>query len=326
VANTYIGTCSWTDASLLKAATFYPGRAATADERLRFYSAVFPIVEVDSSYYALPSAANARLWSERTPPGFKFHIKAFRLFTFHWTEVKSLPKDLKSIAPLEKDRFYFRDASNELRNELMNRFSRAIAPLSETGKLGIVLLQFPKWVTPRPDAFDHILRMQSALRPHQVAVEFRNKAWLTEQRGKETLRWLEDNKLAFVCVDEPQGFVSSVPPVAAATTDIAYARFHGRNQGNWEKPGQSVIDRFDWYYKDEELREWLPKIRTLQEEAREVHLLFNTNKGDQGPFNAIKLGRMLGEGLGDEEAVRSVEPRLGLVGEQLELGAGVGRA
>jgi uncharacterized protein YecE (DUF72 family) len=310
---------------LIKAGTFYPPQATTAEARLHFYSDVFPTVEVDSSYYAMPSAANARLWAERTPPGFTFHVKAFRLFTFHWTEPKSLPKDLRPIAPLEKDRFYFRDASQELRNEMVSRFNDAIAPLSENDRLGIVLLQFPKWVTPRPDVFDHILWMQSALEGRQVAVEFRNKAWLKEERVKATLKWLEDNKLSYVCVDEPQGFPSSVPPVAAATTDVAYVRFHGRNHGNWEKPGQATIDRFDWYYKDEELQEWMPRIRSLQEEAREVHLLFNTNKGDQGPYNAIKLGRMLGDGLGDEDVVRSVERRVGLAAEQLEMGVVTGR-
>jgi uncharacterized protein YecE (DUF72 family) len=190
MAHTYIGTCSWTDPSLIKSGTFYPPKATTAEEKLRFYSDVFPVVEVDSSYYALPSANNARLWVERTPPSFIFHIKAFRLFTMHWTEPRVLPKDLRPLSPMEKDRFYLKDAPEELRSELINRFNRAITPLSEAGKLGMVLLQFPKWVTPRSDVFEHILAMQKAFRPHRVAVEFRNRVWSKIHcNGSRTTSW-----------------------------------------------------------------------------------------------------------------------------------------
>ena len=101
-------------------------------------------------------------------------------------------------------------------------------------------------------------------------------------------------------------------PIAHSSADIAYVRFHGRNTETWEAPARVSADRFDWYYSPQELASWVPKIHSLQEQAREVHVLFNTNSRDQGPYNSIMMGRLLGEGLGDDEAVTAVESRLGL--------------
>ena len=101
------------------------------------------------------------------------------------------------------------------------------------------------------------------------------------------------SRLALVCVDEPQGFKSSVPPVAKVTADVAYVGFHGRNSETWEKPGTSASDRFDYYYRGDELMEWVPRIRHLEEEARGVRVLFTTNKEDQGPANARALAQVL---------------------------------
>lgn len=307
---THIGTCSWTDRSLIRAATFYPKGASSAEARLRYYSSIFPTVEVDSSYYSLPTVDATKAWVDRTPPGFIFHVKMFRLFTLHWTEPKALPPDLRPLAP-EGKRFYYTAASREFIDELMARFIETLLPLESAGKLGLLLLQFPQWVTAKPENRDHILAMKEALARFDVAVEFRNHTWLNGDTDK-TLYWLEDNDLTFVCVDEPQGFVSSIPPLEAVSSEIAYVRFHGRNRDTWEARTQSSAERFDWYYREDELREWTTRVHSLQEQAREVYLLFNTNNQDQGPYNAIKLGRMLGQGLGDETALQAAEERLRL--------------
>ncbi len=91
VGHVLAGTAGWTDPSLIKSHRFYPAEATSAEARLRFYSAQFPLVEVDSSYYALPSQANAERWVERTPDGFTFDIKAFAPLTQHPVEPARLP-------------------------------------------------------------------------------------------------------------------------------------------------------------------------------------------------------------------------------------------
>lgn len=90
-----VGTTSWTEKTLIESGRFYPPQANTAEERLRYYATQFPVVEVDSTYYGLPSERNALLWAERTPPGFVFHVKAFRLFTQHQTPPQALPRDVR---------------------------------------------------------------------------------------------------------------------------------------------------------------------------------------------------------------------------------------
>src|SRR3954454_6866771 len=87
-----VGTSSWTDKSLIESGSFYPADVKTPEARLRFYATRFPIVEVDSSYYAIPSDKTAKLWVERTPEDFVFNMKAFRLLTTHQTQPKVLPK------------------------------------------------------------------------------------------------------------------------------------------------------------------------------------------------------------------------------------------
>jgi len=99
--------------------------------------------------------------------------------------------------------------------------------------------------------------------------------------------------LPFVCVDEPQGFKSSVPPVIEATSDIAIIRFHGRNAAIWEKKGTTVQERFNYLYSDDELKEWVPKVRELAGKTRQLHILFNNNYEYQAVRNAGQMKLIL---------------------------------
>ena len=291
-----VGTCSWTDKELVESGKFYPTTALSAEDRLRYYASQFPLVEVDSTYYALPNPRVSALWAERTPVGFLFDVKAFRLFTGHWAEKSAFPRDLQSQlgpAPAGKRGFYYKDVPQEVVDELWRRFDDALAPLHQGGKLGLVLFQFPAWIHPSTKTKDHILEVRERMSSHNLAVEFRHHSWFADGRREETLRFLRDNNLALVSVDEPQGFASSVPPLAEATSDFAYVRFHGRNAATWEAKGISAAQRFDWYYKPEEMAEWVPRIRALQAQTTSVHALMNTNRWDQGPYNARLLASLL---------------------------------
>lgn len=291
-----IGTCSWTDPTLIRAGTFYPESARTAEARLAYYASQFDIVEVDSSYYAMPSRRNATLWGERTPTDFLFNVKAFRLFTHHPTPLQALPADIRSALPSNlagKQRLYYRDVPEELRRHLWARFEDALLPLDSTGKLGTVLFQFPPWFNPGVPQLDHILSCQERLSTFRIAVEFRNNRWLSDHHRDGTLEFLRQHNMSFVCVDEPQGFSSSVPPVVALTTNTGIVRFHGRKDSAWEKKSATPTERFDYYYDREELSPWAAHIRECATDASEVHVLFNTNNGDQGVVNARLMARLL---------------------------------
>jgi uncharacterized protein YecE (DUF72 family) len=290
-----VGTASWTDPTLLKSG-WYPKGAGDAESRLRFYATQFPIVEVDATYYYLPREQQAGLWVERTPPDFVFNIKAFSLLTGHPTRRKALPEDLlDEVAPEHRDkqRFYASHLSADGQAEVWRRFRDALLPLDSAGKLGAVLLQYPEWFTPRRSSREELAAIRDRLPGYQVCVEFRNATWMATDNDRDrTLGLLREHNLPFVCVDMPQGFRSSIPPIAEATSpDLSVVRFHGRDPEAWQK--KTVTERFRYRYREDELAEWAPKVEHLSEQAREVHVLMNNCHSDDAVTNAAQLADLL---------------------------------
>jgi len=285
-----VGTASWIDRTLL-ASGWYPPEANTPDKRLRFYARQFPLVEVDTTYYALPAEQTAAAWALRTPDGFTFNIKAFSLFTQHPTRVTALPADLREAAGTSgRDRVYLKDVDPGVAEEAWDRFLAALEPLRGAGKLGAILLQFPPWFPISGARKDYILSCAQRVAPRQVCIEFRNPTWMTEDNRAETLDFLTSNKLPYVSVDMPQGYKDSVPPVLAATADLAVLRLHGHSASWTSKDSQ---ERFRYDYSDAELKEWAPKISSLAEDARVTHVLFNNCCGDNAQRNARQLAGLL---------------------------------
>jgi len=299
VSRILIGTASWTDPTLVKEGNFYPPHAKSPEARLRFYAEQFPIVEVDSTYYFPPSEKNSVLWIERTPKDFTFNVKAYSLLTNHPTKRESLYKDLLSEVPDEvaaKPNLYRAQLPDAVVEEVWQRFHDALMPLHSAGKLGAVLFQFPQWFVISRRNKDYILESAERLKDFRIGVEFRHKSWLEERNADETLSFLEEHDLPFVAVDMPQGFDSSVPPIAAATAkDLAMVRFHGRDPEVWAKKNVSASERFRYEYSEPELREWVPKIKEISEQARETHVLMNNCYRDYAVNSARQLGDLLEE-------------------------------
>ncbi len=284
-----IGTASWSDKSLLESGWYPPG-ASNPEKRLRHYATQFPLVEVDSTYYFPPSERNSELWVERTPPEFVFNIKAFSLLTQHPTKPKALPEELRPAD--DKKSVYMKDLPAKDVDEMWDRFLSALAPLRAAGKLGALLFQFPPWFTIGKANKNYILECAKRAAPDQICVEFRNKTWMSEPNQAETLDFLEAHGLPYVCVDMPQGFVSSIPPRVAATADLAVMRFHGHNAEDWESG--SVQKRFKYLYSKDELKTWAPKLAALADEAKQTHVLMNNCYRDYAQQNAKELAELLG--------------------------------
>ena len=293
----FVGTASWTDKTLIACGRFYPPGAKTAEGRLRYYASQFPIVEVDSSYYAMPAPATAQLWAERTPEGFVMNVKAFRLFTGHQTEPHVLHKDLQlamggSLPP----RFFYRDLPSELIDELWKRFRECLLPLQASGRLGLVHFQFPPWVVagaPGRAQVEHCVQRMSGF---DLGVEFRHGTWFDgAAQQRETLRLLRELGVAHTVVDGPQGFSNSVPALWEVTHPrYALVRLHGRNRDTWNVKGKtSASDRFNYDYPEDELREMVPRIQQLALTAMQTHVIFNNNMEDQGQRNAKSLTDLL---------------------------------
>jgi uncharacterized protein YecE (DUF72 family) len=278
-----VGTASWTDKTLL-ASGWYPASANTAEKRLAYYARKFPLVEVDATYYAPPAEQTAALWAQRTPAGFTFNIKAFSLLTGHPSKVSALPTDLRPDT--DKKNVYPKDLPAQDYEDLWSRFLSALDPLVAADKLGVILFQFPPWFTIRKSNKQYILEVAERCKPLRVAVEFRHQSWFAGDNQAETLEFLRKHDLPFVCVDMPQGHKSSVPPVLAATSDLAVVRFHGHSE-KWTS--HDIYEKFGYLYSTDELAGWAPKLHDLSEATGQTHVLMNNCYGDYAQRNAEEL-------------------------------------
>ena len=297
MGNICVGTASWTDKTLLASGRFYPKEANTAEKRLRFYATQFPLVEVDSSYYAMPSPANARLWAERTPPGFCFNVKAFRLFTGHQTQPEVLHKVIRAALGERPPRhLYYKNLAPELRAELWRRFAEALQPLQAAGKLGLVHFQFPPWLTCNRDGHAHVAHCVGQLAGHVCSIEFRHQSWFAPAQRAATLDFVRGLGAVHTIVDGPQGFANSVPAIWEAThPDYALLRLHGRNAQSYNVQGPaSAAERFDYDYDDATLRQLAAELARVAAKVRNTHVVFNNCDEDKGQRNGLTMMRLLG--------------------------------
>ncbi|MCX5064727.1 DUF72 domain-containing protein [Micromonospora lupini] len=282
-----VGTASWTDRTLLDSG-WYPQTADNPEKRLAYYARQFPLVEVDATYYSPPAEATARLWAERTPAGFTFNIKAFSLLTGHPTRVSALYKDLRPET--DKKNVYPDDLPAQAYEEVWTRFLSALDPLVEADKLGALLFQFPPWFTIKRANKQYLLEVAKRCAPLRPVYEFRHASWFDGDNADETLAFLREHRLPYVCVDMPQGHRSSVPPVLAATGDLAVMRFHGHSD-KWTS--KDIHEKFGYHYSKRELADWAPKLRELADSAGQTHVLMNNCYRDYAQTNAKTLVGLL---------------------------------
>ncbi|MEU3340512.1 DUF72 domain-containing protein [Streptomyces sp. NPDC002144] len=256
-----VGTCSWTDRALVGSG-WYPVGSRDAEGRLRYYADRFPVVEVDSAYYALPSARNSQLWADRTPEGFVFDVKAFSLLTGHPTRGSVMPDGLPADP---------RDP--KVLDAVWARFTEGVEPLRAAGRLGAVLFQFPPWFRPGRRAGRFLRECAERTAGWPLSVEFRHPDWWRAEWADATRALLARYGMAAVAVDMTQTLPSSIPPVTPVTSpDLSVVRFHGRSPA-WGSGSKE--DRFRYDYGEAELAEWLPRLRGLAERVGRLHVLFN---------------------------------------------------
>jgi uncharacterized protein YecE (DUF72 family) len=294
--NVLVGTCSWTDPTLVKETDWYPKRSMSAAERLKFYASRFSIAEADSTYYFPPSPQLTGGWAERTPGGFTMNVKAYSLLTGHPAQPNSLWPDVREAIKPEfagKRNVYAAHLPPDAFDEVWKRFRYALRPLEDAGKLGAVLMQYPEWFTAKRENRNGLAAIREHWAELPVCVEFRSPSWLaTKQDRDRTLSTLRDLRLALVVVDAPP--VSGLQTVVEATSpDLAVVRFHGRSDGTWKKPNTTAAERFKYLYSKPQLRAWVPRLQSLSDRAEQVHALMNNCYQDYGVRNAADLSALL---------------------------------
>jgi uncharacterized protein YecE (DUF72 family) len=271
-AEILVGTCNWADHR-----EFYPPeleRGRRQRDKLDYYARFFPMVEIDTSFYGIPRPEVVEGWIGRTPPGFRFNIKAYRSLTRHERE-GGQPRP---------------PTDDEVRD-----FLAAVSPLRESGRLGAVHYQFPPWFTNRPDARDVLLETRERHPNDIVAIEFRHRSWFDNDAWPATEELLRELDCVYVGVDAPQLGSGTAPPILAITSPtLCIARFHGRNRKTWYRPDGPTSDyRFNYLYSPQELEEWVPAIRAAADRGTPVHVLLNNNRGNYAVVNAFDVGALL---------------------------------
>jgi uncharacterized protein YecE (DUF72 family) len=296
MAEIRVGTCSWAEKSLIESGEFYPKGVSSAEELLKYYASRFATVEIDSTYYAIPASRTTGLWAERTPADFLFHAKVYGAMTGHGIDPRTLPRALRELLPAadrEKRHLYLREP--ELLKAVAAAFAASMEPLRATGKLGLLVFQFPPWFRYKAAELDHILNCRELVGDLPIAVEFREGSWLTGQHREEVLKFLGDHGITYVTADEPQyGTLATVPFLPEATTGIAYFRLHGRNREAWLRKGGETSDRYDYLYSAAELQELAAAAKKVSARAKTVFVMFNNCRAGHAMRNALELLKILG--------------------------------
>ncbi len=287
-----MGTASWTDPGFVEC--WYPKGMPAAD-RLGWYAEQFEMVEVNSSFYAIPEPRMVERWAAITPNEFIFDVKLHQLLSRHSVAAKFLPRALQKRAETDGKGKVLLEP--EIEAAVAAEFLRALEPLRASGKLGALLLQLSPAFSPRQHSLGELRPLFAQLAGYRLAVEVRNRGWAEGERLAELLEFLREHGAAFVAVDTPkEKHFTILPPAlnAVTTPDLAYLRLHGRDLKAYTT-GKTVAARFHYDYRDEEIEEVAERAGKLAHEAKEVHVVFNNNAQDFAPHAALRLRAALGQ-------------------------------
>jgi uncharacterized protein YecE (DUF72 family) len=289
-----VGTASWSDPGFVE--RWYP-KKMPAHERLGWYAQHFATVEVNSTFYSVPDSRTVERWCAATPGDFIFDVKLHQLFSFHSTQAKLLPPELKRLAKTDAKGKV--TASPALQVAMLNSFLRPMLILQSARKLGVFLLQLSPAFSPRKHELVELEPLVDRLSDFSLAIEFRNRNWVVGEQLKSTIDFLRRRGVAFVNVDAPASdHFSVVPSGLNETTNpkVAYLRLHGRDAKAY-LTGKTVATRFNYDYSKKEIDEVAGRSRKLARQAKEVHVVFNNNNLDYAPRAAIRLRKALGQSL-----------------------------
>ena len=237
---------------------FYP-LGMPKREWLTYYAHEFDTCEVNSTFYAVPKTSSLEAMIEKTGEGFLFSIKANQGMTHQQEDNAAVFK----------------------------AFCQMLEPIITAGKLGCILAQFPYSFKFNRRNWDYLRLFRERLGELPLVIEFRNAQWL---RG-EMFDWLRHLDLGFCCVDEPQ-LPNLLPPLAEATSRVSYLRLHGRNSAKWWQHEQAY-ERYDYSYTPQELSEWLPKIRKLDNITEKTFIFANNHWRGQSVSTIRQLRLMV---------------------------------
>jgi uncharacterized protein YecE (DUF72 family) len=287
-----VGTASWSDPGFVE--RWYPPKMP-AGERLGWYAQHFDLVEVNSSFYAVPAVRMVERWCQATPNDFRFDIKVHKLLSRHAATAKSLPPALQQLAKAETTGNV--TLTPKIEQALLDELIAATEPLREHHKFGAFLLQLSPAFSPRKHELAELQSLLARLVPLGAVVELRNRNWTEGEQLAETLAFFRRQKATLALVDAPneKHFTIMSSDLNELTNPaLAYLRLHGRDPEAYLR-GKTVAERFYYDYNDKEIAEVAERAEKLAEDAGEVHVIFNNNALDFAPHAALRLRAALGQ-------------------------------
>lgn len=265
-----VGLAGWGDHDDL-----YP-QGTRAKDKLSLYASHFNTIECDSTFYAIPAESVVAKWIEAVPQEFGFVVKAYQGMTGH-----------RNYKP------HFNTAK-----EMFDAFLQMVLPIKDAGKLAAVLVQVPPWFDCSRLHVDILRRSREWLQDVPVALEFRHQSWFEGEMRERTLSFMKEEQWIHSVCDEPQVSEGSVPIVLEATDqEMTLVRFHGRNDAGWlkqdDKDWREV--RYLYRYSEDELKEWVQRVRLLEQQSKQVVVVFNNNSGGDAAANAKQFMQLLGQ-------------------------------
>ncbi|MBI4720707.1 MAG: DUF72 domain-containing protein, partial [Chitinivibrionia bacterium] len=246
------------------AGTVYPPESGAKFDPLEYLARYFDLVEINSTFYRIPSRTTSERWADRVAANrdFLFSVKAHQSFTH---------------------------AADSPDRRMVAEFRSAVEPLHERGRLGCILIQFP-WsfrfaAAPR----ERVRSLNDALRPYPLALEVRHGTWASEA----ALDFVGELGMTLCGIDQPQIGDSLTPNTSRAGMHGAYFRFHGRNAKEWFNPDTNRDLRYNYLYSTQELEPWMKKIKQVAETCSRVFVVLNNHLRGQAAVNALELKAML---------------------------------
>ena len=266
-----------------------------AADRLGWYAQYFNMVEVNSTFYAVPDPMLVRRWCDATPPNFVFNIKLHQLLSYHSTSAKLLPRALQKKFQLEKNAKVA--LTKEASEEMLKAFTPSLEVLRRAKKLGILLLQLSPAFSPRKHNLAELEDVLELIRDYRVAIELRNRNWTEAEQLQNTLDFMRQQNAIFANVDAPAERHFTIMPSdldAITNKEGTYLRLHGRDSRAYIT-GKTVAARFNYDYSEAEIDEIAARSEGLAAKAKKVHVIFNNNARDYAPHAALRLRKALGQ-------------------------------
>jgi uncharacterized protein YecE (DUF72 family) len=250
------------------------------------------LVEINSTFYALPALSSVKRWCEETPEGFLFDVKLPKVLSRHSMQVKFLPPELRSRVETQNGVIKLTQSTERL---VAKSLLQLLKPMGDAGKLGVFLLQLSPAFRPRTHELSDLDTIAELFSSHPLAVELRNRDWVTRERFQETVNYFKERRLTLVLVDAPESEHFTVMPGFDCVTDrrLGYFRLHGRNAEGYIK-GRSVAERFDYDYSPEEVKEIAERLRNVDKEVERLHVIANNNRSNYAPKLAEALRKQIG--------------------------------